>query len=384
MAVHESPLPSIGTESRRRRRLSATVATVLTAAAMNLVVAPNAFAAGCGNGSGGHCYAILQSGSARGIPRYSNGVNADLKVSCLAAKPGSFTTFEMWMNINASNSYWVEAGLSAGDIGQGGFQWFWADLRPGQSFAFHFIRWAAQDINIYRNVKIRWVHGTTNWNILFAESVVATSTNNSASNGGTQLGAEVAISTGPAVWGTAKNWRQDNGTSWVAVPVDGAILLNNNAGLAMSRGSSGGFPYINVTTPSKPCGSTPTAAMPQASPFLGTDSEVSDITARTAADLGEAEPHDVQMVPATRGDAVALSGENKIASGAKAPSLLIQARGHFTSPKTMPGQKASALTGDTLRVVVDAATGVVTDYSISNLSGVDLSGLGSVRRLTTK
>lgn len=358
-----------------RSRLALIGSSTLLCVGLSIAFAPAASAGNCGNGTSGHCYAFLRSGSDAGAAaRYTNGEGVDLSVSCQKVASG-FETFETWQTMNTNPAqYWIESGIFTGSLipGHAGSNWFWSDSRPN-GYTNHYVK-AATLGSTYTNVTIGWVRGTTNWNVSIGGSIIGTSTGNSANSGGRSLGAEVggSTSTSPVVVAAARNWQQNNGSAWGAVPVDSAGYGNNNAGLSLTHGTLNGLPTLGVAA--KNCSSSPTSISSRGQAASMASLDVTALKA-TAAVLGEKAPTNLVAVNAVRGTALTRSDDGGVSSNA--PVTVIEARGKFTSPTESP--TGSKVTGTVLRVYVDAS-GAVTDYSISRQSG-HLSTLGAVRTI---
>jgi hypothetical protein len=240
---------------------------VITAALLTSSVASGApaLASGnCGNLQTGHCYAESAQGTTAGhTPIYLNNVGADLEVNCLAVRNDNteFANWEMWVETDDTNpnsttdsGYWVEEGYTAGTVLSGntyytGFQWYWADNRPGGGYNEHFIEWATA--NQYKNVTVTFAGGS-NWDVYLGGSFVGESTNNAAYAGGVTLGAEMAVDNNGQVWANSKNWQYTNGGSWSPVDPTFTGYINDVPGYGISQ--SYNPTDVSVWTPSDQCG----------------------------------------------------------------------------------------------------------------------------------
>lgn len=375
------------------RAATAAVASMIVTAASITAGGGTAYAdTACGNPSYGHCYAVAWQGSAWGLgtPVYMSAVGADLEVDCLAVgnENTEFANFEMWMwtndtdpNSTANSGYWVEEGYSAG-ITTPGFQWFWADSRPGGGYNQHFIEWATA--LQYKNVTFTWLGGS-NWNVYLSGSLVGTSINNAAWAGGVSIGAEMAVDTSGQVHAHARNWQYTNGGSWSPVN-PGKEIFTDGAGLTNPPGYTVATAYnptlVTVHTPSHLCGTVPLVAQ-HASPTVAsapTLSAVRSIAAQATGTYAGTKPTAMSAVRTTRGAANALFGSKVGGASASDPVYLVQERGSFSTQRQAPGGAKRDISGSAMHFVISATTGQVLDWGIQ--APGNLQSLGAVTALS--
>jgi hypothetical protein len=77
---------------------------------------------------------------------------------------------------------------------------------------------------------------------------------------------------------------------------------------------------------------------------------------------GEPSPRDLAYIAGSRQQAATLTGASLTGD---APSYVIELHGHFTSSRGHP-RGATAPTGTTMLIVVDAETGAITDWALGN------------------
>ena len=161
---------------RQRVARAAVMSGIITAALVASGVAggnPASASGTCGTPATGHCYAVAQLGVSAGhTPWYASAVGLDLEVDCLAVANDSTegATWELWLSTNdtdpnstTESPYWLEGGYLAGSAtGNTGFQYFWADSRPGGGYNAHFAGWATA--YQYENLTFTW-QGGSNWNV---------------------------------------------------------------------------------------------------------------------------------------------------------------------------------------------------------------------------
>lgn len=119
-------------------------------------------------------------------------------------------------------------------------------------------------------------------------------------------------------------------------------------------------------------GSSPSANA--TSPAMS-ESAIRALESNVASRLGENAPTGVQHVTSTRARAV-LASSGAIVDDST-PSVLIVMHGHFTDADASRPRGAPAPSGTVLTLVVDSATGQVTDLGIEE-KAPDLAGLGPV------
>jgi hypothetical protein len=333
------------------------------------------------------------SGSGNHPPVYLSSVGADLEVDCLAVANDAdeFANWEMWVDTNDtdpnspnSSGYWIEEGYSAGTVYDSrgpyaGFQWFWADSRPGGGYNEHFIQWATA--YQYKNVTITY-EGGPNWGVYLGGTLIGQSINNGAYAGGTQVGAEMAVDGNGQTHAHAKNWQYTNGGSWS--PVDPTFVgVDNNVPSFVITWAYNPT-KVTVHTPYQLCGTTPQVV--QQAP-AATGSALSLATVRSIAASATtsyataAAPTSTSTVQTTRGPANALYGSDVNDASAAEPVYLVQELGSFSTSRRPPNGGAAHLTnGNAMHFVISATTGQVLDWGITGAA--NLAPLGPVTGLS--
>lgn len=120
------------------------------------------------------------------------------------------------------------------------------------------------------------------------------------------------------------------------------------------------------------------AGSPDSMPFSA--SEISSLALAKAAQAGDPRPELIQHVRGTREAATSLTGSIVDGLAGQADSYLVAIRGRFTIPKPVPPAEppsGETVTYSVMTLVLDAATGQVTDFGLSN-EYPQLSTLGPV------
>jgi hypothetical protein len=340
--------------------------TVTLASIFAVVTSPGAaFAANCTPfPDTNHCYAI---------DYYNGGVTAagaDLEVWCLStANPSNnFATYEMW--VGTGQSTWAEIGMNAGILqgGYTGFNWYWAEKRSDGSYYEHRIPGGAAT-GVATNASAYW-QGGGNWSLFKGGTYVGSSTDNGGRGTYTESGTEVTT-TAMTVEGQSDNYQRQDSAGWHWMPSDNYISPNAT-GLFTTFPSTG---YYEVETG---CG----AAQPKAAPAAPIPSSPAQAAqaltaiAQQAAAAGHSRrPAQIHYVKTTRQRA------EKVLAGATVttsqPVYVIALSGHFTHPG--PPRANETVTGTTMTITVDAATGQITDWGISPAQTLPLAQLGQVR-----
>jgi len=99
------------------------------------------------------------------------------------------------------------------------------------------------------------------------------------------------------------------------------------------------------------------ALTPQAAPIV-----LAKLARQFSALNGEPNPRDLAYIAGSRQQGATLM---RTSLTADAPSYIIELHGHFTSCRGHP-RGAAAPTGTTMLIVVDAATGAITDWALGN------------------
>ncbi len=354
----------------------------------------------CSTSSSSHCYALaiwVNSAANEGI--YTN-----IYSSCLNGPNDTvnFADEEMWeATDNSSNlGYWVETGLSYGELNgqaRGGPYWFWADNRPGGGYHEHYV--GTRSLNTSYETEIIYA-GSNSWWVWQGTSHVGTSTSNPPYSLSMETGIETTSNSynivgqsSPLDWfdttgSLHTNWQYGSSDSYLYPmypPANAVWISKYNAVVyssACNTGASQGSVPIASAAPILPtqgrtmatAGITKTTASVPASAI----SSLTAVAGSMAAAASDSSATTANAVVSTRQDA------NTVASGAGVNSnqgvYLVQIQGKFTGINArMPAGKASP-TGTFLTVVIDAGTGFVLDWGLSD-SSIDLSTLGPVTAL---
>ena len=99
------------------------------------------------------------------------------------------------------------------------------------------------------------------------------------------------------------------------------------------------------------------ALTPQAAPVA-----LAKLARQFSALNGEPTPRDLAYIAGSRQQAATLM---RTSLTADAPSYIVELHGHFTSSRGH-ARGAAAATGTTMLIVVDAATGAITDWALGN------------------
>jgi hypothetical protein len=383
-------MPTTLKARRRRRRVTALVTATASACGMMIVAASPSFAAPtCYNGNE-RCYAITPWGSVAGTNAPSNGSNVDLDIyGCLSVgnRVTDFANWESWQLTNgdlAEASYWVEAGMTAGTVVDGGqtyigFLQFWADSRPNGGGYNEHLGPNTGFLNRYFPVNFAWA-GNGNWKVSIDGVLAGTSTANGGNSYGGEAGAEVTTK-------DATIAAELDNYSWITtynatVKVNPDLFIQAPSGWfsAYSQVAPGGA-YTNVTTG---CGSSAAVVNAELNAHEKpiTAAEAPSVLRATALKIaamnGEANPTGVAYVAGTRTQGVALTNSAVTQDG---PSYIVEMHGHFTSYRGGPiGRNGQSYdpTGNTMIVVVSTATGMVTDTSIFNSDNTNASLLSHI------
>jgi hypothetical protein len=197
----------------RIRPVQALSGAFALAAASVAVIAPQADAiTGCPAGTSSHCYVEGEMGQAwTGSFVPINAIGGDLYIDCLYVPTNSdFVNYESWLDTDLNNaaidSYWVEGGAKLGIGVSGaweGYQWFWADSRPGDGYHEHYL--GSASTYAFENVTFTWL-GSGDWDVKFGNSVVGESVGAGDFGGGTQTGVETTNgASGFDSW--TRNWQ---------------------------------------------------------------------------------------------------------------------------------------------------------------------------------
>jgi hypothetical protein len=314
------------------------------------------------------CYAILNASAAQ------DAVGTDIMTKCLGAPtaPGEFINWELWLVMNGG-SYWVEEGLTYGHLNANtngnNFSWFWADSRPnGGGYHEHFI--SAGWSNTWANVSIYHLSGG-NWSVQRNGSQVGESTNNATSASDSQAGAETKLSTNNTNSYNNNFQYRKTGAGWQGASPGFAALDPPFGGTSYKGSSTGAASHVW----SNKC--TPTAAgTRRAGPVPGLDTIVQ--TARHLAALnGESNPTGITYVRTTRAKANGLFGATTDSNQAV---YQVQLHGHFNGATASKPHGAPVPHGTVLTVTIDASTGQITDWGISD-TAAPLNQLGAVRNI---
>jgi hypothetical protein len=327
-----------------------------------------------------HCYAYGFMGDDGGQPPiWMNAVGTDLDVACLSVPNGNtdLATYELWMgtNDNGAANTWVEEGMLYGvgiDGKNHGFTWFWADMRNPTPSNFHEHFGPGASVNTWTNASFYWL-GSGNWNVERAGTVLGESKGVGDFAGDAETGTETSINQGH-VFGESNNFQYaDPSWKWHPAPTSWYNGYNGH-GWLYATGENGSPGSFTEAFSDNECGSSaaPRVARPAPITAATAAARLTAIAMRAARASGDADPRGIEFVATTRHRAQALLGEGIPQRNA---SYLVQLRGHFTGydASVPPGKKLPA--GDVMTLTVSAATGAVTDVSLTN-AAVNLRALG--------
>jgi hypothetical protein len=353
-------------------------------AAATAVVASAALAIGVGPAFGCtqsvHCYGTVRWTNS---PDYYGGIAA-LQVTRLeqsntpTVNTGDFADQEMWVGTNAAaaGTYWVEDGIARGwpqSAGAGIF-WFWADNRPCCGYAEHDFLDIIRTSTTY-TAKINYI-GNNSWNVYRDGNLLSpgTSVSNPAPSNFLESGLEVT-NTNAHVNGTGASLqkRSAGGTSWSygwsAVP-----WYQSPAFSQWTQSPTSFKDYINPSTAS----ALATRGRRVASTAAGPPDAVALI--KEFAHLnGEASPAAIRTVATTRAAAFTALGAGADDVPQTATNLVV-AHGAFTGFLAKVPQDAPAPRGRVLFLLIDSASGAVTDWGITNIDPAVPAPQGAARR----
>jgi hypothetical protein len=351
-------------------RDAALVLVTTVAAAVTVLLALSAAPAfGCSQGS--HCYGTVRW---RFSPNYYGGVAA-LQVARLeqsdtpTVNTGDFVDQEMWVGTNAdgTGAYWVEDGMSRGwpQSASAGIYWFWADNRPCCSYFEHDFLVTIRTSTTY-TAKINFI-GNNSWNVYRDGNLLSpgTSTSNPAPSNYLESGLE-ATNTNAHVNGTGGSLqkRSAGGTSW-SYGWSGASPLSNSPALAQWTAAPTDYKDTMNPNTASALATLTHASSAVASTFAGPPDPAVLIT--EAARLnGEPSPTAIRTVATTRAAAFTSVGAGADDVPAT-PVQLVVAHGAFTGFEAKRPPGASPPRGHVLFLLIDSASGVVTDWGIGNI-----------------
>lgn len=362
------------------------VSAILAAAGLVTLTQPAGAITGCPSGTGSHCYAIGRMGenwTGNFVP--INAIGGDLVVNCLAVNQSTdFVNYETWLdtnlNVDPVGSYWVEEGAKFGIGVTGadeGFQWFWADNRPGGGYFEHYLGGASLDA--FTNVSFYWVPGTGNWDVYLAGNYQGTSVNNGAYGGGSDTGVEATTaSVGFEGW---TRWWQYADPSWnwhnVSAAGDGVTTFGPVNVNNYIVGDSPGDDSVQIGQGGNACTAGTLAV---AHRYATTPAGLRTLAMHASVVNGDGAPTQVQYVKTASSRIAAFTGDRH---GASVPVDVIQLRGHFDGAYASVPRGYTRPSGTTMIIVVNAQTGQVTDAGITH-KAADLSALGNPVTLGTR
>jgi hypothetical protein len=310
-----------------------------------------------------HCYGIAN------LPLRINGATTNLKVTCMSVTNwrNELVTEEMWVSTNGSWNYWVELGMTVGTP-VSTRKMFWADNRPnGGGYHEHYPSTAATLNHTYINT-ISYAGGNA-WNVYIqGGSPIGTSGANPGPSVGAQVGEEITTNSAKGAATHTSLWYKDTGNTFHAgwpnstisqdVPPRAAWISTHNSMRA----------YSNCTAPSV---AEKQGVAAVSSP--ATVDSVLDVARLLAEQNGDANPTGISYVKTTRQQATSLVGTDQVDTDQDA--YLVQLHGNFVghAAKTPPG--GAKPTGTVLTASVDAATGELLDWSLTD-SAAELNKLG--------
>jgi hypothetical protein len=340
---------------------------------------------GCaGNNKYHHCYAEGEMGQAwTGNFVAINAIGGDLHITCLNPLNAytDFANYETWLDTDLNNApinaYWVEGGAKDGIGSSGayeGFQWFWADNRPnGGGYNEHYLGGAS--LGTYENVSFRW-QGGGNWNVYFAGTYEGTSAHVGDYAGGSQTGMETT--TQSVYFQGYTRWWQYADNHWNWHPVDNAGYGEYVDGpLSVNGYVTNDRPGDDVTEKGTNSNSCQIAAAQRPQAFRGV-AGLAALARLAARANGDPTPARVRYVRTTWGKIAWLTGGRATRSG---PAYVLQLHGRFTGADASVPRGAPLPAGTTLTIAIDAATGTVTDTSLTR-SSPSITTLGTTHPLS--
>jgi len=350
---------------------------------------------GCPAGTQDNCYAQGR------LYQYNNlqAVGGNLEVDCLAVinRAKDFANMEMWLHTATNRPQipernWVEEGMTSGTLysspgHEQGFIWFWADNYgdTGQYFE-HYIQPAS--VNTYTNVTFRW-QSNAKWGIYRANVKVGES-GAGPYPGESDLGGE-STTYQAAIWGHGVDYQyQDAAGTWHWIK-PATYTLGPTIKVSVPAGTGRAAAKVNISTPTWVCGGSPPAiATPATAPAedpatllkteAGTTSLLRSQMALAAATLGVPSTGSVTYVKSTRDAAAAhISNAGVMTDSGVSdtrPVYVVQTHGSFTKAF---GDGRAPVTGDVLEIVVDAQTGLITDWGITrDTNGFESLGISTI------
>jgi hypothetical protein len=361
-----------------RRVTVASLSTSLAAATL-VGFTPSAEAiTGCPSGTVSHCYAIGRMGenwTGSFVP--INAISGNLVVNCLGVNQYTdFVNYETWLdtnlNVDPVGAYWVEEGAKFGIGVTGadeGFQWFWADNRPGGGYFEHYLGGAS--LNTFTNVSFYWVSGTGNWNVYLGGNYEGESVNNGAWAGGSDTGIE-ATTAAATFEGWTQYWQYaDPSWNWhnVSAAGDGEAVygpLNVNGYI---YSDSPGDDPVQIGQGGNAC-TYGTLAKPLAQ--ATTPTGLRALALKAGAANGENAPQQLTYVKTMQSEITALTGSRR---GPDAPVYVVEMQGHFNGAYASVPSGHAKPSGTTMIIVVNAQ-GQVTDAGITG-NATNLSAFGT-------
>jgi hypothetical protein len=380
--------------------------TILVAIALSvtsLAFSRDVLAASCTPSS--HCYGVAEWFNTPS----NEGNYVYLTSSCLNGPNDSndFADEELWEGTNNSTnlSYWVETGLSYGEINgtpRGGPFWFWADNRPnGGGYNEHYV--GSRSLNTTYLAQIGY-EGNNKW-FVYSDTggTVGTSTSNPPYSRSMETGQEFTSNSynisgfsndlswfdlsayGHANWVSGTNHSNIYYTGSPAyaywnVTYSSVGYYANCGHSAIASAARNGSSRPAPLQPGQVKAAPPTVLkngmLPVPASAVGT---LVELTRKMAANAGNNNVTISHVVRTTRQQA------NAVGSGARVNSdqavYLVQARGQFTALHArVPAGHASPF-GHYLTFTVDVASGLVLDWGVSDQEA-SLSALGPVTSLS--
>jgi hypothetical protein len=281
----------------------------------------------------------------------------------------------LWLSTNANMNppySWIEIGMISGTLRDGtqGFMWFWGEQDGSGIFGNHFIGWAATGRSDNASI---YYEGSGLWTLFKGGHNIWSLTGNGNAGWDVQTGAEVTT-TAMTDNGTSNNFQYRDSRGWHWVPAN-PYITPNAYGLFAFGANTG---YFNVSTG---CGGKRTgqpAAAPPAAPIpsspAGAARALAAIAQRAAAASHQPAPARISYVKTTRRRAEQFLSHATVNDNQAV--YVVELTGHFTH--SGPPRSGAQPAGRTMTLTVDAATGQVTDTTISPARSIPLAGLGAV------
>lgn len=291
-----------------------------------------------------------------------------------------FVDNETWVNFGPR--FWTEAGMNYGANASPRRRFFWADKRPnGGGYHEHYARYGpalstAYGAKIDHSGYQRWYVSVGGFSGISGHQPGPSSLLQAGLETTTGAADERGKQTGLAWFGTQENAEHSD---WGSTSYRYQTSPASISWLTFAQ---------SFTVAIGACSSTATTLSPSASVDINpsggklTPEQLRSIAYAVATENGDASPSNIQALETTRGTAVSLTAPGSEISGGDAGDdvFAITATGQFAALFGNRPPDAPPPTGNALSIVVDAYTGEVLDYGISDLVP-PLDSIGTVEPL---